>query len=123
MRSIHSACHDSCASSRLASQSDGGYGPSSQGCHPLGSDRRSARASAKLAVARSEAQSAPFGLVRADGAGGVEGHQDDGAVDGAEPVRRFFGDDDEIAFRDGARGAAFYGGAGEVLGVGAFFVD
>src|SRR6202163_315290 len=57
-----------------------------------------------------------------DGMGHVQRHQDQGPVDAAEPVRHVFGDDNEIAFGDHSRGAAFDAGATEVLGVIALLV-
>src|SRR6185312_10359203 len=48
----------------------------------------------------------------------AERHQRNVSINGAEPVRRVFWNDHEIALRDLPRGAAFDGGAGEIVSVG-----
>ena len=53
----------------------------------------------------------------------VQGHQGDGSIDRAKPVRRVFRNDHEIALRDSLRRTAFNASPGEIFRVGTGFFD
>src|SRR6185295_8684649 len=83
--------------------------------------KRTAARAQRVATANREEgaryRSPPIGN-RESGSRQTERHQSDVSVDGAEPVRRIFRNDDEVALRDLPRGAAFDAGAGKIVAVG-----